>query len=177
MADRSFLTRAAWTLAIVLAGYLLVHALRTPRPAPQPVTIPAPTTLAPERRPELPAVSAPAVSETPASELSPTARVSPVATPVPQVAASPSTPPTPDPAEALRAEQEQRIRSEVAAAKAKAESLSAASNAECPDLKPGELRHPGAVNHCARLRSEAAQAVSAYETLKKQALAGGIVVQ
>jgi hypothetical protein len=101
----------------------------------------------------------------------------PVATPEPQVAASASTQPSPDPADALRAEQEQRIRSEVATAKAKAESLSAASNAECPDLKPGELRHPGAVNRCARLRSEAAQAVSQYESLKKQALAAGIVVQ
>jgi hypothetical protein len=101
----------------------------------------------------------------------------PAATPEPQVSASASTPPTPDPAEALRAEQEQRIRAEVATAKAKAESLSAAANAECPDLKPGELRHPGAINHCARLRSEAAQAVSQYEMLKKQALAAGIAVQ
>jgi len=177
MADRSFLTRAAWTLAIVLAGYLLVDRLRTRVPAPEPGTIPVATTLARERPQEPPAVSAPTVSEMPASELSPTARVTPVATPETQVAASASTPPTPDPAEAQRAEQEQRIRSDVATAKAKAESLSAASNAECPDLKAGELRHPGAVNHCARLRSEAAQAVSHYEALKQQALAAGIVVQ
>jgi hypothetical protein len=177
MADRSFLTRAAWTLAIVLAGYLLVQKLRTPAPAPQPVTSPVATTLAPERPREPPAVSAPTVSEMPASGLSPTARVMPVVTPEPQVAASASTQPTPDPAEALRAEQEQRIRAEVATAKAKAESLSAAANAECPDLKPGELRHPGAINHCARLRSEAAQAVSQYEMVKKQALAAGIAVQ
>jgi hypothetical protein len=38
------------------------------------------------------------------------------------------------------------------------------------------LRHPGAVNH-SRLRSEAAQTVSQYENLKKQALAAGIVVR
>jgi hypothetical protein len=177
MADRSFLTRAAWTLAIVLAGYLLVERLRTPAPAAQPVTIPVATTLAGERPPEPPPAAAPTVSAMPASELSPTAHAMPVATPETQVAASPSTPPTPDPAEALRAEQEQRIRSEVATAKAKAESLSAAANAECPDLKPGELRHPGAVSHCARVRSDAAQAVSHYEALKKQALAAGIVVQ
>jgi hypothetical protein len=176
MASRSFLTRAAWTLAIVLAGYLLVERLRTPAPAAQPVTIPVSTTLAGEPQ-EPPAVSAPPVSAMPASELSPTAHAMPVATPETQVAASPSTPPTPDPAEALRAEQEQRIRSEVATAKAKAESLSTAANAECPDLKPGELRHPGAVSHCARLRGDAAQAVSHYEALKKQALAAGIVVQ
>jgi hypothetical protein len=69
------------------------------------------------------------------------------------------------------------MRSELATAKAKAESLSAAANAECPDLKPGELRHPGAVGACARLRSETAQAVSQYELLKKQALAAGIAVQ
>jgi hypothetical protein len=178
MADRSFLTPAAWTLAVVLAGYLLVHGLRTPPPAPQPKTIPAATTLAPERPPEPPAVSAPTASEMPPSGLSPTAHVMPVATPEPRVTASASTQPTPDPAEAARrAEQEQRIRSELATAKANAESLSAAANAECPDLKPGELRHPGAVGHCARLRSEAAQAVSQYEVLKKQALAAGIVVQ
>jgi len=178
MADRSFLTRAAWTLAIVLAGYLLVHALRNPQPAPPPVTIPAATTLAPERPREPPAASAPTVGEMPASEPSPTAHVMPVATPEPQVTATASTQPTPDPAEAARrAEQEGRIRSELATAKARAESLSAASNTECPDLKPGELRHPGAVNYCARLRSEAAQAVSQYESLKKQALAAGIVVQ
>jgi len=177
MADRSFLTRAAWTLAIVLAGYLLVHRPRTPLPAPPPVRIPVATTLAGEHPQEPPAVSAPTVSEIPESELSATAHVMPVATPEPQVAASASTQPTPDPAEALRAEQEQRIGAEVATAKAKAESLSAASKSECPDLKPGELRHPGAVNHCARLHSEAAQAVSHYEILKKQALAAGIAVQ
>jgi hypothetical protein len=178
MGDRSFLTRAAWTLAIVLAGYLLVNALRTPRPAPQAVTSPTATTLAPQRPPEPPAVSAPAVSEMPASQLSPNPRMTPVASPQPQATASASTPPpTPDPAEALRAEQEQRIRSEVSAAKSRADSLSTAANAECPDLKPGELRHPGAVSHCTRLRGEAAQAVSHYEALKKEAQEAGIVVQ
>jgi hypothetical protein len=175
--DRSFLTRAAWTLAIVLAVYLLVNGLRTPPPAPQAVTIPAATTLAPQRPQEPPVVSAPAVREMPASQLSPDPRMTPVASPPPQATASASTPPTPDPAEALRAEQEQRIRSDVAAAKSKADSLSAAANAECPDLKPGELRHPGAVSHCARLHSEAAQAVGHYEALKKEAREAGIVVQ
>jgi hypothetical protein len=177
MADRTFITRAAWTLAIVLAGYLLVTWMRTPPPAPQPATIPVATTLAAERPQEPPAVSAAPASEMPASALSPTAQVTPVASPEPQASASASTPPTPDPAEALRAEQEQRIRADLAAAKAKADSISAAANAECPDLKPGELRHPGAVSHCARLRSDAAQAVSQYEMLKKQALAAGITVQ
>jgi hypothetical protein len=177
MADRSFLTRAAWTLAIVLAGYLLVNALRTPRPAPPAVTIPTATTLAPQRPQEPPAASAPTVSEMPASPLSPSPRMTPVASPQPQATASASAPPTPDPAEALRAEEEQRIRSEVAAAKSRADSLSAAANAECPDLKPGELRHPGAVSHCTRLSSEATQAVSHYEALKKEAQAAGIVVQ
>jgi hypothetical protein len=95
----------------------------------------------------------------------------------PQVAASASASPSPDPAEAERAEQEQRVRSEVAAAKARAESLSATANAECPDLKPGELRHPGAVSRCARLHSEAAEAVNQYELRKKEALAAGITVQ
>ena len=177
MGDRSFLKRAAWTLAIVLAGYLLVNGLRTPRPAPQAVTSPTATTLAPQRPQEPPAVSAPMVSEMPVSQLSPNPRITPVASPKPQATASASTPPTPDPAEALRAEQEQRIRSEIAVAKSRADSLSGAANAECPDLKPGELRHPGAVNHCARLHSEAAQAVSHYEALKKEAQEAGIVVQ
>ena len=176
MADRSFLTRAAWTLAIVLAGYLLVRGLRKPPSAPPPATLPVATTLAPERLPEPPGASAPA-RESPASELSPKAPAMPVASPEPEVSPSASTPPTPDPAEAQRAEQEQRVRSAVATAKAKAESLSAAANAECPDLKPGELRHPGAVSHCTRLRGEAAQAVSQYEDLKKQAAAAGVVVQ
>jgi hypothetical protein len=176
MADRTLITRAAWTLAIVLAGYLVVTWLRGPQTAPQPATIPVATTLAAERPQEPPAVSAAPASEMPASELSPTAQGIPVATPTPQVSASASTSPTPDPAEALRAEQEQRVRADVAAAKAKADSVSAAANAECPDLKAGELRHPGAVSHCARLRSDAAQAVSQYEMLKKQALAAGITV-
>jgi hypothetical protein len=175
--DRSFLTRAAWTLAIVVAVYLLVNALRTPPSAPEAVTIPAATTLAPQRPQEPPTVSVPAGSEMPASPLSPNPRTTAVASPQPQATASASTAPTPDPAEAVRAEQEQRIRSDVAAAKAKADSLSAAANAECPDLKPGELRHPGAVSHCARLHGEAAQALRQYEALKKEAQEAGIVVQ
>jgi hypothetical protein len=95
----------------------------------------------------------------------------------PPVAASASPSPTPDPEEAKRAEREQQVRAQVAAAKAKAETLTAQANAECPDLKPGELRHPGAVSRCKLMHGEADEAVKEYETLKKEALAAGITVQ
>ena len=63
--DRSFLTRAGWALAILLAGYLLVHGLRNPQPSPLPTTIPAATPLAREQPPPPSAVSAPTLSEMP----------------------------------------------------------------------------------------------------------------
>jgi hypothetical protein len=174
MADRSFLVRAGWILVIVLAGYLLVDKLRTP--AAPPATVPEATTLAPA--PQAPPVtSAPEVIEAPAAGVSPSAQATPSGTPAPAASASPSGSPTPDPAETQRKQQEeQRIRSELAAAKAKADSLSAAASTECPDLKPGEQRFPGTVALCARLRSDAAQAVSQYEALKQQAAAAGINV-
>ena len=67
-------------------------------------------------------------------------------------------------------------RAEVTAAKARAEAFTAQAYAECPDLKPGELRHPGAVARCARMHEEAAEAVRAYEQARKDALAAGITV-
>ena len=79
--------------------------------------------------------------------------------------------------EAKRVEEEQRVRAEVAAAKARAEALTAQANAECPDLKPGELRHPGAVARCRLLKEQAAEAVRQYEVGKKDAQAAGITVQ
>jgi len=175
MADRSLLTGAAWTLAIAVAAYLLVDC--GPAPAPQSETSPVPTTLAPERPPEPPVASAPTLGGAPTSGFPPATDVLPAASAEPQVTAPASGAPSPVPTQGLSADQEQRIRSELAAAKTKAESLSAASNTECPDLKPGEMRHPGAVGRCARLRSEAASAVSQYEALKKQAQAAGITVQ
>ena len=175
MADRSFLVRAGWVLVIVTAGSVTACQERTP--APPPSTTPPAATLAPERAPAPPVASAPSASEAPASAVSPAAPVTPSATATPPVAASASAPPTEDPAEAQRKQQEERIRAELAAAKARADSLSSAANTECPDLKPGELRHPGAVAHCARLRSEATQAVSQYEALKQQVAAAGIKVQ
>jgi hypothetical protein len=174
MADRSLLVRAGWVLVIVTAGSVTACKERTP--APPPSTTPAAATLAPERAPA-PVASAPSASEAPASAVSPAAPVTPSATATPPVAASASASPTADPAEAQRKQQEERIRAELAAAKARADSLSSAANTECPDLKPGELRHPGAVAHCARLRSEATQAVSQYEALKQQVAAAGIKVQ
>jgi hypothetical protein len=172
MVDRSFFATVGWVLAILVAGAALAVEGCGSAPAPQPAASPVATTLAPERPPDAPVVAATTMNAAPASG-SPT---TPTAS-APQVAASASASPSPDPAEAERAEQEQRVRSEVAAAKAKAESLTATANAECPDLKPGELRHPGAVSRCARLHSEAAQAVNQYELRKKEALAAGISVQ
>jgi hypothetical protein len=97
--------------------------------------------------------------------------------PAPQLSATASPSPSADPAEAERAEYEKKVRAQLAAAKAEADSLTATANSECPDLKAGELRHPGAVSRCEGLRRQAAQAVSTYETLKKEAKDAGIAVQ
>jgi hypothetical protein len=177
--DRTLLTRAGWILAIILGGYLLVDKLRTPAAPP-----PAATSLvAPTAAPEAGApatVQAPSTYATPAFESSPgtaPAATGP-ATPSPQATASASASPSPDAAaEAVRAEQERRLRADLDAAKAKADSLTATANSECPELKSGEQRHPGAIYRCQRLRNEAAQAVADYESLKKQAQAAGINVQ
>ena len=171
MVDRSFFATVGSVLALVVAGGALAVGGCGSAPAPQPAASPASTTLAAERPPDAPVAAATTMNAAPVSGSSaPTASA-------PPVAASASVSPTPDPAEAERAEQEQRVRAEVAAAKARAESLSATANAECPDLKPGELRHPGAVSRCARLHGEAAEAVNQYELRKKEALAAGITVQ
>jgi hypothetical protein len=125
-----------------------------------------------------PAVATPATEGVPPAGPASSSEPTPVASAVaPQVAISASATSGPDPGEAARADQEQRVRAQVAAAKAKAESLSAKADADCPDLKPGELRHPGAVARCAQLRGDAAQAVSDYEDLKKEARDAGIAVQ
>lgn len=168
MPDRSFFVRAGWTLAIAVGGFAL--ACSDGAPAPPPSTVPAATTFATAP----PVAPTPAMYEAPAAEVSPSPSVSPSATPTPAGTATASASPTADPAEAQHKQQQESIRAQLAAAKAKADSLSTAANTECPDLKPGELRHPGAAAHCARLRSEAAQAVTQYEALRQQAAAAGI---
>jgi hypothetical protein len=65
----------------------------------------------------------------------------------------------------------------VAAAKARAEALTAQVNTECPELKPGELRHPSASARCQLLKDQAAEAVRQYELGKREAQAAGITVQ
>jgi hypothetical protein len=172
MFDRSFFATAGWVLASVVAGGALAVDGCKSAPPPPPAASPAATTLAPERPPDAAVAAATTMNAAPASgsPKAPTASA-------PTVVASASPSPSPDAAEAERAEQEQRVRAEVAAAKAKAESLTATANAECPDLKPGELRHPGAVSRCRRLHDEAAEAVNQYELRKKEALAAGITVQ
>jgi hypothetical protein len=166
MAD-PFLVRTRVWLVITVAGFGLACSERTP--APPPTTTPA-ATLAPAP----PVAPGPAIGEAPASAVSPSPSASPSVGPAPSAAASASASPTADPAEAQRKQQQEQMRAQLAAAKERADSLSAAANTECPDLKPGELRHPGAVAHCARLRGEAAQAVSQYEALKQQAAAAGV---
>jgi hypothetical protein len=171
MAERSSLGRLAWIVIAIVAVYLVEEKLRTP--AAPPPTVPAATTLAPASAAE-PPITVP-MSDVPAAAVSPSASATPAASP--SVAASPAASPTPDPAEAQRKQQqEQRIRAELAAAKSKADALTSAANTECPDLKPGELRHPGAVAHCIQLKAEATAAVNQYEALKQQAAAAGISV-
>jgi hypothetical protein len=91
--------------------------------------------------------------------------------------ASPSASPGAEAEAAKRAEQEKQVRADVAAAKAQADALAAQASSECPDLKPGEMRHPGAVARCNQLRNAAAAAAQAYETAKRTAQSAGITVQ
>lgn len=174
MVDRPFLVRAGWMMVIVAAGFAFACKERAPAPPPStaPAATPAPDSAAP------PPATLPAVSQAPVAQPMPAASATPSAAATPAASPSALTSPTPDPAEAQRKQQEeQRIRAELAAAKATADTLTSAANSECPDLKPGELRHPGAVAHCAQLRGQAAQAVSQYEAMKQQAGAAGIKVQ
>ena len=98
--------------------------------------------------------------------------------PAPQLSATATASPSADPAEAERAaEYEKKVRAQVAAAKAEADTMTATANSECPDLKPGELRHPSSVSRCEHMHSQAAQAVRTYEALKKEARDAGIAVQ
>jgi hypothetical protein len=156
---------AAWLLALALQGCAASppeQARESPSPAPEAAQAPAVTPPSADFAPG----AGPAAAQAP----------SPVAPAVaPAASASPSA--TPDPAEAARAEQEKKVRAQVAAAKATADSLTAKADTECPDLKPGELRHPGAIARCAQMRADAAQAVSDYEALKKEARDAGFAVQ
>jgi hypothetical protein len=177
--DRSFLHAAGAALTIAaVAGQLTACGSK---PAPSPSPSPAEVTLAPSRPADAPAEVAPAAAPpaaavpagaAPAGGAAPAA---PAAAPAAAASASPSA--APDPEEAKRAEQEQRLRAEVAAAKARAEALTAQVSAECPDLKPGELRHPSAAARCQLLKDQAAEAVRQYELGKREAQAAGITVQ
>ena len=149
--------------------------------SPQPGTRPAATASASPRLPDAGAAAAAPMVEAPAlpaaSPSTSSARVpasAPAAAPAPAASASAS--PSADPEAARRAEQEQRLRAKVEAAKAKAEASTARFNNECPELKPGELRHPGAVAHCNRLHDDAAAALREYEAAKTEAEAAGVSV-
>jgi hypothetical protein len=163
--DRSFLRAAGSGLTIAALAALLAACGSKPAPAPSPSPSPAEVTLAPARPADAPAQLAPAPAAQPPAAAAPAAAAS----------ASPSA--TPDPEEAKRVELEQRLRAEVAAAKARAESLTAQVNSECPELKPGELRHPSAAARCQLLKDQAADAVRQYELGKREAAGAGITVQ
>jgi hypothetical protein len=174
--DRPFL-RAAGSMLTIAATAALLSACGS-KPAPSPSPSPAEVTLAPARPADAPAeIAPPATSEAvpgAAPAAAPGAPAAPAA--AAPAAASPSPAATPDPEEAKRVEQEQRLRAEVAAAKARADALTTQVNTECPDLKPGELRHPSASAKCAVLKDQAAEAVRQYELGKREAQAAGITV-
>ena len=185
MVDRSSRRAAGFGFGLALAmtaGVLM--ACGGAKPAPSPEASPAAVTLAPARPADAPAEIAPATATTQAAPGAPgtAASAAPAAPAAPAAAAaaapaaaSPS--PTPDPEEAKRVEQEQRLKAEVAAAKARADALNAQVASECPDLKPGELRHPGAAARCQILKDQAAEASRQYELGKREAQAAGITVQ
>ena len=174
--DRAFLRTAGSVLTIAATAALLSACGSRPEPSPSPS--PAEVTLAPARPADAPAEIAPATGQA-APAAVPGAPGAPAAAPpaaAAPAAASPSPLATPDPEEAKRVEQEQRLRAEVAAAKARADALTAQVNTECPDLKPGQLRHPSASARCALLKDQAADAVRQYELGKREAQAAGITV-
>jgi hypothetical protein len=172
VATHSLRMRAVRTGTLAIAASLLLPGMqacsgRAPQPSPSPV--------AQEQTP-LPGVSAPA-GYVPPVETAPAGQAMAPAAPTPQLSATAAASPSADPAEAERAEYEKKVRAQVAAAKAEADSMTATANSECPDLKPGELRHPSAVGRCEHMHSQAAQAVRTYEALKKEARDAGIAVQ
>ena len=179
MVDRPSRWAAGFGLALSMTAVSLM-ACGGAKPAPSPAASAEAVTLAPARPADAPAEIAPATSQgapgSPAAAGAPGAPGAPAAA-APAAAASPSPSPTPDPEEAKRAEQEQRLKAEVAAAKARADSLTAQVSSECPDLKPGELRHPSAAARCQVLKDQAADAVRQYELGKREAQSAGITVQ
>ena len=177
--DRSF-PRAAVSVFTIAATAALLAACGS-KPAPSPSPSPEEVTLAPARPADAPAeiapASQPAVGSAPAGAAGAAGAPAAPAAAAPAAGASASPSATPDPEEAKRVEQEQRLRAEVAAAKARADALAAQVNSECPDLKPGELRHPGAAARCDVLKDQAAEAARQYELGKREAQAAGITVQ
>lgn len=165
--------RAAGSMLTIAAIAALLAACGS-KPAPSPSPSPAEVTLAPARPADAPAEIAPATGQAAPGAPPAAAPAAPAAAPAAAASASPLA--TPDPEEVKRVELEQRLRAEVAAAKARADALTTQVNTECPDLKPGELRHPSASARCALLKDQAADAVRQYELGKREAQAAGIAV-
>jgi hypothetical protein len=175
MADRSLLVDGGRRLTLAIAASLLAVACGGGAPAPSPEAPPVTTlapapTLPPETVPTLPPMGGGAPAGFPPAGAAP-----PVAAESP--AASPAGPPSPSAADEANKQREDQLRADIAAAKGRADTLAAQVASECPELKPGEMRHPGAVGRCNQLKAEANQAASQYETLKQQARSVGIAVQ
>jgi hypothetical protein len=172
MADRSLLFDGGRRLTLALAVSVITVACGGSAPAPSPeppVTTFAPApTLPPETVPTLPPMGGGAPAGFPPPVAAPSAEAP---------AASPAGPPSPAAADEAKKQREDQLRADVAAAKGRADTLAAQVASECPELKPGEMRHPGAVGRCNQLKAEANQAASQYETLKQQARSVGITVQ
>ena len=172
MADRSILVSVP-RMTLAVAASLLAVACGGSAPAPSPEAAPVTTfapapTLPPETVPTLPPMGGGAPAGFPPPVAAPSAEAP---------AASPAGPPSPAADDEARKQREDQLRADVAAAKGRADTLAAQVASECPELKPGEMRHPGAVGRCNQLKAEANQAASQYETLKQQARSVGITVQ
>jgi len=170
--------------------YLLtavLFACSAPAPSPSPGAAPAaapatPAAPAGESAPAAPpAVSAPAPAAAeeqpaaPGAEPAAGADGDAAATASPSPSASPSAGDAAnDTSEALRHAAAEQLRQKLKAAKTRVEALDASLKQNCPDLKPGELRHPSAVRACTQLQTQATQAAADYEDLKKQAQAAGV---
>jgi hypothetical protein len=174
MIEQRWGPRASRTLAVVLTASVLAAACGGGAPAASPSPEPPTTTLAPALPPETIPTFAPMSTPPPAEAAAPAASPA-AATDAPAAQASAS--PSPSAEDEARKAKEDQLRKDLAAAKTQAEALAARMATECPDLKPGELRHPGAVGRCAQLKREATQAAEHYEALKQDARAQGIAVQ
>jgi hypothetical protein len=186
LAERLSIVPAVRIVRLVLCLLLVFLPMGCGGGAPAPTPAPAATPSAEAAPAPLPPPASTPLPVDPADSAAPAEPIAPVDSPPAEPSASPSapaeTPPagsapaSPDAAaEAQKKVQEEQLRQKLRAAKSNLETLEATLKQECPDLKAGELRHPGAVRGCTQLKAQATQSAAAYEELKKQALQAGIV--